>query len=225
MGKQRSGKSKKQANGNGIERREFIKLGASGVAVTLAGCATSATMETKGGNKASDTSASVTLENPTNPEIPEVGKLEAAYLNPKQINVSKAQANIKSGQIDIFIEKSGSKLVKIVDNGCGIAAEQMEIAFSRHATSKITGFDDLDMISSYGFRGEALPSIASVSRLTMISRPHDAELGTEIIFEGGVLQSNKPIAAPPGTSISVTFPTLRSDPPGHSLVPWGGREW
>jgi len=68
-------------------------------------------------------------------------------------------------RIDIIIEKSGTKLIKIVDNGCGIDEEQLEIAFSRHATSKISNFSDLDTLYTYGFRGEALPSITSVSRV------------------------------------------------------------
>ncbi|MBN1213243.1 MAG: DNA mismatch repair endonuclease MutL [candidate division Zixibacteria bacterium] len=106
-------------------------------------------------------------------------------------------------RVDIFIEKSGSKLIKIVDNGCGISEEQIEIAFSRHATSKIYNFNDLESLASYGFRGEALPSIASVARVRMVSRPCDADFGTEIIYEGGVLQSKQPTAAPPGTMIEV----------------------
>ncbi len=106
-------------------------------------------------------------------------------------------------RIDVIIEKSGAKLIKIVDNGCGIPEEQVEIAFSRHATSKISGFDDLNELHSYGFRGEALPSVASVSRLRMVTRPVDVAGGTEIVIEGGVLQSRKPIAAPPGTTVDV----------------------
>ncbi len=106
-------------------------------------------------------------------------------------------------KIDIVIEKSGAQLIKIVDNGCGIDDEQIEIAFSRHATSKITNFQDLDTLTSFGFRGEALPSIASVSRLRMVSRTRDSDSGTEIIYEGGVLQSKKPTAASFGTSIEV----------------------
>jgi DNA mismatch repair protein MutL len=106
-------------------------------------------------------------------------------------------------KIDIIIEKSGAKLIKTVDNGCGIDEEQIEIAFSRHATSKISQFDDLNSLVSYGFRGEALPSIASVSRLRMVSRTHQARVGTEIIYEGGVLQSKQPLAAPPGTLVEV----------------------
>ncbi|MGH8015344.1 MAG: DNA mismatch repair endonuclease MutL, partial [Candidatus Zixiibacteriota bacterium] len=106
-------------------------------------------------------------------------------------------------KIDLVIEKSGAKLIKIVDNGCGIDEDQIEIAFSRHATSKISNFSDLDSLTSFGFRGEALPSIASVSRLRMISRSRESDSGTEIIYEGGVLQSKKPIAAPFGTTIEV----------------------
>lgn len=106
-------------------------------------------------------------------------------------------------KIDIIIEKSGAQLIKIVDNGCGIDEDQIEIAFSRHATSKIANFADLDTLTSFGFRGEALPSIASVSKLRMVSRTRSGESATEIIYEGGILQSKKPIAAAVGTSIEV----------------------
>ncbi|MEA3296640.1 MAG: DNA mismatch repair endonuclease MutL [candidate division Zixibacteria bacterium] len=106
-------------------------------------------------------------------------------------------------RIDIIIEKSGVKLIKVVDNGCGIPEEQIEIAFARHATSKISNFNDLEDLITYGFRGEALPSVASVSRLRMVSRSREEKAGTEIIFEGGVLQSQEPFAAPVGTAIEV----------------------
>ncbi len=106
-------------------------------------------------------------------------------------------------QIDIVIEKSGAKLIKIVDNGCGIPEEQLEIAFSRHATSKISVFDDLNTLYTYGFRGEALPSIASVSRMRMVTRDNNATTGFEIIYEGGVLQSKEPMANPAGTTVEV----------------------
>lgn len=106
-------------------------------------------------------------------------------------------------QIDIIIEKSGAKLIKIVDNGCGIPEEQLEIAFSRHATSKISVFDDLNTLYTYGFRGEALPSIASVSRMRMVTRDNKATTGMEIIYEGGVLQSKEPMANSIGTTVEV----------------------
>lgn len=106
-------------------------------------------------------------------------------------------------RVEITIKKGGTQLIRIVDNGCGIDEEQIEIAFSRHATSKISGFADLDALSTYGFRGEALPSIASVSRLRMTSRTWHSDVATEIKYEGGILTSKKPTAAPPGTTIEV----------------------
>lgn len=106
-------------------------------------------------------------------------------------------------RIDIIIEQSGLKLIRIIDNGCGIPDDQIQIAFSRHATSKISEFHDLDRVTTYGFRGEALPSIASVSRMRMVSRPVQQDVGMEIVFEGGVLQSLEPVAAPPGTTVEV----------------------
>lgn len=105
--------------------------------------------------------------------------------------------------VDITIEKSGVRLIRIVDNGCGINADQVEIAFSRHATSKISEFKDLDSVTSYGFRGEALPSIASVSRMRMVSRPLDQDAAREIVIEGGVVQSLEPVPASPGTTVEV----------------------
>ncbi|MDF1545292.1 MAG: DNA mismatch repair endonuclease MutL [bacterium] len=106
-------------------------------------------------------------------------------------------------RIEIVIEKSGSSAIKIIDNGCGIDADQIEIAFSRHATSKISGFDDLNDLATYGFRGEALPSIASVAQFRMVSRTTDADVGQEIIIEGGVLQGVQPIAAQVGTQVEI----------------------
>lgn len=106
-------------------------------------------------------------------------------------------------RVTVEIEKSGVKLIRIIDDGCGIGDEQIEIAFSRHATSKISEFSDLDRVVSYGFRGEALPSISSVARVRMVSRPADSETGTEIVIEGGVVQNKKPVSAPVGTTIEV----------------------
>jgi DNA mismatch repair protein MutL len=136
-----------------------------------------------------------------------INKIAAGEVVERPASVVKelVENSIDAGadKIDIIVEKSGAKLIKIIDNGCGISEEQIEIAFSRHATSKISRFDDLDRLWSYGFRGEALPSIASVSRLRMVSRPHQAPTGTEIIYEGGVLHSKQPVAAPPGTLVEV----------------------
>ncbi|MEA1981690.1 MAG: DNA mismatch repair endonuclease MutL [candidate division Zixibacteria bacterium] len=136
-----------------------------------------------------------------------INKIAAGEVVDRPASVVKelVENSIDAGanKIDILIEKSGSKLIKIVDDGCGIDEEQIEVAFSRHATSKIANFNDLESLVTYGFRGEALPSIASVSRLRMVSRTYNASSGFEIIYEGGVLQSLQPISAQPGTTIEV----------------------
>lgn len=105
--------------------------------------------------------------------------------------------------ISIVIEKSGMRSIRVTDNGVGIPVEQLEVAFARHATSKISSLDDLDEIGSYGFRGEALPAIASVSHTMMISRPHDQAVATEIVYEGGVLTHTRATTSLPGTSVEV----------------------
>ncbi len=106
-------------------------------------------------------------------------------------------------QVDVIVEKSGVGKIEVHDNGSGIRASQLEIAFSRHATSKISDFSDLESISSYGFRGEALPSIASVSRLRMVTKSAEDEHASEIIIEGGVVREVRPSHRADGTSVVV----------------------
>lgn len=106
--------------------------------------------------------------------------------------------------ITIDIEKGGSKLIRIRDNGCGISKNELELALSRHATSKIHQLEDLEQILSLGFRGEALASISSVSRLTLTSKPATQESAWQAIAEGRDMQVTiKPAAHPNGTSIDV----------------------
>lgn len=106
--------------------------------------------------------------------------------------------------ITIDIEKGGSKLIRVRDNGCGIAKEELELALCRHATSKIHELSDLEQIISLGFRGEALASISSVSRLTLTSRPATQENAWQAIAEGRDMQVQvRPAAHPPGSSIEV----------------------
>ena len=106
--------------------------------------------------------------------------------------------------ITIEIDKGGSKLIRIRDNGCGIAKTELELALCRHATSKIQQLSDLENILSLGFRGEALASISSVSRLTLTSRPTTQESAWQAIAEGRDMQVQvRPAAHPPGTSIEV----------------------
>lgn len=107
-------------------------------------------------------------------------------------------------KIDIEIEKGGSKLIRIRDNGKGIAKDELSLALSRHATSKIATLDDLEAIQSLGFRGEALASISSVSRLTLTSCPQDQEQAWAAIAEGREMEVElKPAAHPKGSSIEV----------------------
>ncbi|MBF0359575.1 MAG: ATP-binding protein [Oligoflexia bacterium] len=91
----------------------------------------------------------------------------------------------KSRSIKIHIANNGLDFIEIVDDGVGILYEDLPLAFSRHTTSKISSFNDLYDLNSFGFRGEALASIAAVSRVTMISRPKGSSVGGKIIVEGG----------------------------------------
>ncbi|MCK6265237.1 DNA mismatch repair endonuclease MutL [Vibrio sp. ZSDE26] len=107
-------------------------------------------------------------------------------------------------RIDIDIEKGGAKLIRVRDNGKGIDKDELGLALSRHATSKIHSLDDLEAIVSLGFRGEALASISSVARLTMSSRPATQEQAWSAYSEGRDMQVKlKPTAHPIGTSVEV----------------------
>ena len=105
--------------------------------------------------------------------------------------------------IRIQAESGGFKRVVVQDNGDGIAESDAQLALSRHATSKLNRFDDLYNITTLGFRGEALPSIAAVSRLTLTSRTADAAHACSITCDGGQFGELKPAAHPPGTTIEV----------------------
>lgn len=106
-------------------------------------------------------------------------------------------------RIEIDIERGGVGLIRVRDDGGGIAADELPIAISRHATSKIASLDDLEAITTLGFRGEALPSIGSVSRLRVASRPTAATHGFEINVDGSAVSPVRPCAHPPGTTIEV----------------------
>jgi len=103
----------------------------------------------------------------------------------------------------IDVERGGIRLLRVRDDGAGIAAAELPLALARHATSKIAALDDLEHIGTLGFRGEALPSIASVSQLTLTSRPADAPRATSIEAAEGRLGKPKPAAHPPGTTVEV----------------------
>ncbi len=106
-------------------------------------------------------------------------------------------------RIDIDIEGGGLRLVRVRDDGRGIAADELAVAVQRHATSKIATLEDLEAIASLGFRGEALPSIGSVARLRLVSRAAGATLAAELLVEGGEISGPRPAAHPAGTSVEV----------------------
>ena len=105
--------------------------------------------------------------------------------------------------ITLEIKAGGIKYIRITDNGCGIAREDVRNAFTGHATSKITVSDDLDCVATLGFRGEALASIAAVSRVEMFTRTAEEEVGTHAVVEGGQFISMDDAGCPVGTTIVV----------------------
>ena len=112
--------------------------------------------------------------------------------------------SIDSGatRIDVVIKDGGRALISVVDDGGGMTAEELALAVQRHATSKLPG-DDLSAIATLGFRGEALPSIGAVSRLSITSRPPGADSAWTMAVDGGRKRGPKPAAHPPGTRVEV----------------------
>ena len=113
--------------------------------------------------------------------------------------------SIDAGGTDIRIEveAGGRRLLRIADNGCGMMRDDALLAFERHATSKLSSVDDLNAIATLGFRGEALPSIASVSRLVLETRAENESVGTRVEIAGGKLLDCAEMAFPGGTTITV----------------------
>lgn len=108
-----------------------------------------------------------------------------------------------AGRVEIDIEQGGIKLIRIRDNGCGIPESEVALALSRHATSKISSLEDLEQVASLGFRGEALPSIASVSRMRLISATAAGESGYSVSVSGSEVLEPAPAPHPEGTTIEV----------------------
>ena len=106
-------------------------------------------------------------------------------------------------KISLVLKKSGKELIQVVDNGSGMAYEDLKLAFKRHATSKIATDEDLEQIETLGFRGEALPSIASVSQIEAISRENDQPVADKLLIDAGKITSSIKISAPIGTNIKV----------------------
>jgi len=122
---------------------------------------------------------------------------------PASIVKELAENSLDAGATRIVIDfaKGGSRLVAIRDDGCGMDKQDALLSLERHATSKLRTASDLARVSTMGFRGEALPSIASVSRFRMVTREHGAQAGTEILVSGGRIEDVRDAGAPPGTLV------------------------
>ena len=130
----------------------------------------------------------------------EVAERPASIVKELLENALDAQAQT----ITVRVQKGGVELIQVDDDGIGMDAEDAVQCFTRHATSKITTLADLDDLATLGFRGEALPSIASVSRLHLITRYQAAKAATRVSMDGGELAGVEACGAPPGTSIRVS---------------------
>ncbi|HEX2476834.1 MAG TPA: DNA mismatch repair endonuclease MutL [Lacipirellulaceae bacterium] len=146
---------------------------------------------------------------PTIQQLPSsvVNKIAAGEVIERPASVVKEllENSVDAGatRIDVTIEKGGSEMIRVADNGCGIAEHELPLAIASHATSKIRSADDLFAVGTLGFRGEALASIAEVSRLVIRSRTADAPSGAELEVVGGAAQPLVPVGSPVGTTIEI----------------------
>jgi DNA mismatch repair protein MutL len=142
-------------------------------------------------------------------QLPEhlVSQIAAGEVVERPASVVKelVENSLDAGARSIFIdlEEGGRKLIRVRDDGAGIAGDELSLAMSRHATSKISSLEDLEAIASLGFRGEALPSIASVSRMTLSSRAAGADSAWQLQAKDGKLGEPAPCAHPPGSTVEV----------------------
>ena len=134
-------------------------------------------------------------------------KIAAGEVIDRPVSIVKelVENSIDAGasMITIEIHNGGKSYIRVTDNGCGIEDDQVELAFKRHATSKIINEKDLDSIETLGFRGEALASIAAVSRVELITKTSGAKTGRRVLTEGSEILENTAIGCPDGTTITV----------------------
>jgi len=136
-----------------------------------------------------------------------INKIAAGEVIERPASVVKelVENSLDSGakKIDIEVSEGGKSLIRVTDDGCGMTKEDALLAFERHATSKITSADDLFKVNTLGFRGEALPSIASISKIEMVTRANESDNAIRIKIDGGKFLEVREAGAPYGTMISV----------------------
>lgn len=137
----------------------------------------------------------------------EAQKIAAGEVVERPANVVKElienAIDAQATHISIYIEESGKKLIRVVDNGCGMSAQDAHACFLHHATSKINSVDDLQHITTFGFRGEALSSIAAVSKITLTTKEIDAQFGTQLTLDQITVVDEKQVQCNHGTDIAV----------------------
>ncbi len=137
-----------------------------------------------------------------------INKIAAGEVIERPASVIKemVENSIDAGATNITVEikNGGISYIRVTDNGKGIPEDDLEIAFERHATSKIRSADDLSTVTSMGFRGEALASIAAIARVEMVSKTAEQENGFKVVVEGGNVLEKSVTGCPTGTSITVT---------------------
>jgi DNA mismatch repair protein MutL len=140
-------------------------------------------------------------------KIKDAEKIAAGEVVERPANIVKElienSIDAEAKEIRVIVKKAGKSLIQVIDNGVGISPEDIEIAFKRHTSSKIRSIEDLDTLSSLGFRGEALASIAAVSQVEIISRTSENERGVQLTIEGGKIIDKKEISCEVGTNIKV----------------------
>lgn len=136
-----------------------------------------------------------------------INKIAAGEVVERPASVVKEliENSLDSGatSVAVSVEDGGKKSITVRDDGCGMSREDAVLAFQRHATSKITDIEDLQALNSFGFRGEALSSIAAVARVRLRTREHGSTEGTEVVLEDGRVVSTSPVGCPLGTEIVV----------------------
>ncbi|MDD3041736.1 MAG: DNA mismatch repair endonuclease MutL, partial [Methanosarcinaceae archaeon] len=136
-----------------------------------------------------------------------INKIAAGEVIERPASVVKELVDnaLDSGATDIRVEveKGGKELVLVRDNGCGMSRKDAVLSFEKHATSKLKKVEDLESVSTMGFRGEALSSIASVARVELVTRPREELEGTKVVIEGGKVGEISDTGAAPGTSVQV----------------------